>query len=110
MPIRADIEFKLGGLQCNIVISRLKPWLLLHSSKKKKMVIREEAPVVKPKPTTDSSKIIVWTCNFSAPKMTIILFNMADSPLYHVSIGNYIYLSLFMNQNKLNNDAMHRIK
>ncbi|KAG5064000.1 Protein SABRE [Glycine soja] len=83
MPIRADIEFKLGGLQCNIVISRLKPWLLLHSSKKKKMVIREEAPVVKPKPTTDSSKIIVWTCNFSAPKMTIILFNMADSPLYH---------------------------
>ncbi|KAK7385404.1 hypothetical protein VNO78_31121 [Psophocarpus tetragonolobus] len=57
LPIRAETELKLGGLQCNILISRLKPWLLLHSSKEKKMVIREEASIVKPK-STNSSKTI----------------------------------------------------
>ncbi|XP_020203495.1 protein SABRE isoform X2 [Cajanus cajan] len=85
MRVRAETEIKLGGLQCNIIMSRLKPWLVLHSSnKKKKMVLREEAPVVKPKSTDSKSKtIIVWTCNFSAPEMTIMLSNMAGSPLYH---------------------------
>ncbi|KAK7321271.1 hypothetical protein VNO77_31751 [Canavalia gladiata] len=82
MPIRAENEIKLGGLQCNIIMGRLKPWLLLNSSKKKKMVLREEAPVVKPKSTDSNSKTIVWTCNFSAPEMTIMLFNMAGSPVY----------------------------
>ncbi|XP_027329889.1 protein SABRE-like [Abrus precatorius] len=81
MPVRAETEIKLGNSQCNIIMSRLKPWLLLHSSKKKKMVLQEEASVAKPKST--NSKAIVWTCNFSAPKMTIMLFNMAGSPVYH---------------------------
>ncbi|XP_061345729.1 protein SABRE-like [Gastrolobium bilobum] len=82
-PIRAEIEIKLGGLQCNIIMSRLKPWLLLHLSKKKKMVLREEASVVVKPKSTDSKTIITWKCNLLAPKMTIMVFNVAGSPVYH---------------------------
>ncbi|RDX71635.1 Protein SABRE, partial [Mucuna pruriens] len=82
MPPRAETEIKLGGLQINIIVSRLKPWLVLHSPKEKKVVLREEPSVAKPK-STDSKKTIVWTCNFSAPQMTIRLSNIPGSPLYH---------------------------
>ncbi|KAE9609094.1 putative FMP27, GFWDK domain-containing protein [Lupinus albus] len=81
-PVRAETEIKLGGTQCNIIMSRLKPWLLLHLSKKKKLVLREEASVVV-KPQSTDSKTIMWTCNVSAPEMTIVLFNMVGSPVYH---------------------------
>lgn len=84
-PVRAETEIKLGGTQCNIIMSRIKPWLLLHFSKKKKMVLREEASVVV-KPQSSDSKTIMWTCNVSAPEMTIVLFDMVGSPVYHVSI------------------------
>jgi hypothetical protein len=82
--VRAETEIKLGGTQCNIIMSRLKPWLLLHLSKKKKIVLREEASVVV-KPQSIDSRIIMWTCNVSAPDMTIVLFDMVGSPVYHVS-------------------------
>ncbi|RDY04424.1 Protein SABRE, partial [Mucuna pruriens] len=81
-PVRAETEIKLGGTQCNIIMSRLKPWLFLQLSKKKKMVLREEASVVA-RPQSTDGKIIMWTCNVSAPEMTIVLFNMAGSPVYH---------------------------
>ncbi|XP_057425311.1 protein SABRE-like isoform X2 [Lotus japonicus] len=81
-PVRAETEIKLGGTQCNIIMSRIKPWLLLHFSKKKKMVLREEASVVV-KPQSSDSKTIMWTCNVSAPEMTIVLFDMVGSPVYH---------------------------
>lgn len=84
-PVRAESEIKLGGTQCNIIMSRLKPWLVLHSSKKKKMVLQEEASVVA-RPQSTDGKTVMWTCNVSAPEMTIVLFNMAGSPVYHVSI------------------------
>lgn len=84
LPVRAETEIKLGGTQCNIIMSRLKPWFLLHSSKKKKMVLKEEASVVV-KPQSTDGKTIMWTCNVSAPEMTIVLFNMVGSPVYHVS-------------------------
>ncbi|XP_027904503.1 protein SABRE isoform X3 [Vigna unguiculata] len=81
-PVRAETDIKLGGTQCNIIMSRLKPWLFLHSSKKKRMVLREEASV-DAKPQSTDGKTIMWTCNVSAPEMTIVLFNMAGSPVYH---------------------------
>ncbi|KAL3014219.1 hypothetical protein AAZX31_06G094300 [Glycine max] len=81
-PVRAETEVKLGGTQCNIIMSRLKPWLFLHSSKKKKMVLQEEASVVA-RPQSTDGKTVMWTCNVSAPEMTIVLFNMAGSPVYH---------------------------
>ncbi|MED6196816.1 hypothetical protein PIB30_050897 [Stylosanthes scabra] len=81
-PVRAETEIKLGGTQCNIIMSRLKPWLLVQSSKKKRMVLREESSVVKQQ--SSDIKIIMWTCNVSAPEMTIVLFNMVGSPVYHI--------------------------
>jgi hypothetical protein len=83
--VRAEIEIKLGRSQCNIIMSRLKPLLLLRSSKKKKVVLREETSAVKPK-SNDSKTIITWTCKFSTPEITIMLYNMAGFPVYHVSI------------------------
>ncbi|KAF7817045.1 protein SABRE isoform X1 [Senna tora] len=79
-PVRAETEIKLGGTQCNIMISRLKPWLVLHSPKKKKMVLGEEASKVA-KPQSTNIKTVVWTCNFSAPEMTVMLSSMAGSPV-----------------------------
>ncbi|KAG8632798.1 protein SABRE isoform X1 [Manihot esculenta] len=82
-PVRAEIDVKLGGTQCNIIMSRLKPWLQVHYSKKKKMVLREEihAPV---KSQSTASKAIMWTCTVSAPEMTIVLYSINGLPLYHL--------------------------
>ncbi|KAJ7958900.1 Golgi-body localization protein domain isoform 1 [Quillaja saponaria] len=81
-PIRAEVDIKLGGTQCNIIISRLKPWLCLHLSKKKGIVLKEEASnFVKPQPT--DTKAIMWTCTVSAPETTIVLFNIGGVPVYH---------------------------
>lgn len=85
-PIRAEIDVKLGGTQCNVIMNRLKPLLRLHFSKKKRMVLREETSTLdKPPPTTDTN-IIMWTCTFSAPEMTIVLHSISGLPLYHVSV------------------------
>ncbi|CAN1185325.1 Protein SABRE [Linum perenne] len=84
-PIRAEIDVKLGGTQCNIILSRIKPWLRLKNSKKKTMVLREQvAAPPRPKPqSTTTSKPITWTCNVSAPDMTILLYSINDDlPLY----------------------------
>ncbi|PON89822.1 FMP [Trema orientale] len=101
-PIRAEVDVKLGGTQCNIITSRLQPWLGLHFSKKKRMVLQEEVssvekpPVSKKKrmvlqeevssveklPVSDA-KAIMWTCTLSAPEMTIVLYSISGLPLYH---------------------------
>ncbi|KAJ6335365.1 hypothetical protein OIU78_012072, partial [Salix suchowensis] len=62
-------------------MSRLKPWLRLHHSKKKKMVLREETSAPVRSPTTES-KVIMWTCTLSAPEMTIVLYSINGLPLY----------------------------
>ncbi|KAA8538196.1 hypothetical protein F0562_027804 [Nyssa sinensis] len=81
-PIRSEIDVKLGGTQCNMIMSRLKPWMRLHSSKEKKMVLREESPNPERLQSTES-KAIMWTCTVSAPEMTIVLYSLSDVPLYH---------------------------
>ncbi|KAI3760743.1 hypothetical protein L1987_51142 [Smallanthus sonchifolius] len=81
-PIRSEIDVKLGGTQCNLFLGRLKPLMKLSSSKKKKMVLRDENA----NPVTiqsSGSKTIMWTCTVSAPEMTIMLFNLSGSPIYH---------------------------
>lgn len=82
LPIRNEVDVKLGGTQCNIIISRLKPWLHLHFSKKKKMVLRDERSH-KERFQTSKPKTIMWTCTVSAPEMTIVLYGLNDLPLYH---------------------------
>lgn len=89
-PVRAEVDVKLGGTQCNIIMSRLKPWLRLHHSKKKKMVLREETSTPVRSPTTES-KVIMWTCTVSAPEMTIVLYSINGLPLYQVS---YVHIKL----------------
>lgn len=81
-PIRSEIDIKLGGTQCNLIMGRLKPLMKLQSSNKKKMVLQNETanPVTV---QSSSSKAIMWTCTVSAPEMTIVLFNLSGLPIYH---------------------------
>ncbi|XP_068654022.1 protein SABRE-like isoform X2 [Aristolochia californica] len=87
-PIRAEIDIKLGGTQCNIIMSRLKPWMHLHMSKKKRMVLHEnhanhDRPDNTERADVTDRKAIMWTCTLSAPEMTIVLYNLNGLPLYH---------------------------
>ncbi|XP_031392933.1 protein SABRE [Punica granatum] len=81
-PVRAEVDIKLGGTQCKVLLGRLKPLLDIQSSKKKKMVLRDgSATSVKSSPS--EPKIIMWTCTVSAPEMTIVLYSITNVPLYH---------------------------
>ncbi|KAK4850773.1 hypothetical protein QYF36_009700 [Acer negundo] len=82
LPIRVETDVKLGGTQCNIIMSRLTPWLRLHLSKKKKMVLRDETSTHE-KPQSTESKAFMWTCTVAAPEMTIVLYSISGLPLYH---------------------------
>ncbi|KAK1299784.1 hypothetical protein QJS10_CPB13g00262 [Acorus calamus] len=81
VPMRAEIDVKLGGTQCNIISSRLIPWVCLHLSRKRRMVLRDEHSLHGRSET--SSKAIMWTCNVSAPEMTVVLYSLSGLPLYH---------------------------
>ncbi|KAG8654887.1 hypothetical protein MANES_05G189400v8 [Manihot esculenta] len=83
-PLRTEVDVKIGGTRCNINISRIKPLLQLHSSKKKKLVLREEGPPPAKPQSTGSKVIITWTCTVSAPEVTIALYSISGSPLYHL--------------------------
>ncbi|KAK1292598.1 hypothetical protein QJS10_CPB17g02481 [Acorus calamus] len=82
VPIRAEIDVKLGGTQCNIIPSRLIPWVCLGLSRKKHMVLRDEHSHGMSE--TTSSKEIMWTCNVSAPEMTVVLYSLSGLSIYHV--------------------------
>lgn len=83
--MRCEVDVKLGGTKCNLIMGRLKPWMQLKSSKKNKMVLQEESSKIKKPQSTTDSKSLMWTCTVSAPEMTIVLYNMSGLPLYHVS-------------------------
>lgn len=55
------------------------------------MVLREETSAIE-KPQSTESKAFVWSCTFSAPEMTIVIYGISDVPLYHVS--NMLGLSI----------------
>lgn len=80
--IRAEIDIKLGGTQCNIRMSRLRPWMRLYNSRKRKMVLQEESPNLE-RPQNTEFKPILWTCTVSAPEMTTVLYSVSGLPLYH---------------------------
>ncbi|XP_047320032.1 protein SABRE-like [Impatiens glandulifera] len=92
LPIRSDIDVKLGDSQFNLVLSRLKPLLLLKSSKPKKMVLQEGTPNPKRQHSTES-KAIIWTCSVSAPEMAIMLYDLSGSPLYHGCVKSSRFLA-----------------
>ncbi|KAL7583710.1 hypothetical protein Lser_V15G44672 [Lactuca serriola] len=82
-PIKLEIDVKLGGTQCNIIMARLKPLMLLRPPKKKKEGPKDESANPVKVESSDESKVIIWTCTFSAPETTIALFNLEGLPVYH---------------------------
>lgn len=91
LPIRAEVDVKLGGTQCNLFISRLQPWLRLHFLRKKKLVLQEKTHTLEKTKAADM-KAIMWTGTVSAPEMTVMLYGIEDLPLYHVSNLIHVYL------------------
>ncbi|KAL0741395.1 hypothetical protein Bca4012_082908 [Brassica carinata] len=83
-PVRAEVEVKLGGIMCNVIVARFEPLLRLHFSKKKKMVLKEEKPTI-PKPESSGFKAVVWKCATSIPDVKIVLHNLESSPIYQLS-------------------------
>lgn len=77
-PIRSEIDVKLGGTQCNLIVNRLKPWLSLDLSKKKERVHAEQEKCL-----TKKNAVIMWTFTVSAPEMTVVLYSLNDAPLYY---------------------------
>ena len=84
LPIRAEIDAKLGGTQCNLMLSRLMPWMRLHSLRTKGMKLTKANSHQKISQTKEI-KPIMWTCTVSAPEMTVMLYSPSGLVLYHVS-------------------------
>lgn len=59
----------------------------LKESKKKNSVTPEETPKtpIHEKSQSIESKSIMWSCTFSGPEMTIVLYNPDGLAVYHVS-------------------------
>ncbi|KAK4489967.1 hypothetical protein RD792_000621 [Penstemon davidsonii] len=81
-PIRSEIDVKLGGTQCNLLLNRLEPWMRIRPPKKQKRELPEES-YAKEKSKSSEQKAIMWTCTISAPEMTIVLYSLNGFPLYH---------------------------
>lgn len=83
-PVRSELDVKLGGTQCNLILNRLEPWMAVRLPQKPKKEPIEKSPA-KEKSHSSGQKKIMWTCNLSAPEMTVVLYSLSGCPLYHVS-------------------------
>ncbi|KAK4387684.1 protein SABRE [Sesamum angolense] len=81
-PIRSEIDVKLGGTQCNLVLNRLEPWMRIRPPPKPKKETVEESSA-KEKSKASEQKAIMWTCTLSAPEMTVVLYSLNRFPVYH---------------------------
>ncbi|XP_020590831.1 protein SABRE isoform X2 [Phalaenopsis equestris] len=87
-PIRSEIDLKLGGTQCNLVVNRLKPWLSVDLSKKKERVVHADQEEFQ----KNKNAAIMWTFTVSAPEMTVVLYSLNDVPLYYgCSQSSHLY-------------------
>lgn len=91
LPVRAEVDIKLGGTRCNLFISRLQPWLRLHFLEKRKLVLQGGTHTLEKSKAADM-KAIMWTGTVSAPEMTFMLYGIDDLPVYHVSNLGHVYL------------------
>ncbi|XP_072971943.1 protein SABRE-like isoform X2 [Typha angustifolia] len=97
LPIRAEIDVRLGGTQCNLIVSRLKPLLFLRSTKKKPLVLRESSQ--QETVPTEPMKSMMWTCTISAPELTVMFYSVNDLPLYHgFSQSSHLFISNIVNK------------
>ncbi|XP_074579905.1 protein SABRE-like [Curcuma longa] len=93
LPISAEVDLKISNTRCNLIVSRLRPWICLKSGKQKPMVLREESPNQENKPK-DKMATIMWKCTVSLPEITLMIHNVHDSPLFH---GCFLSFHLFAN-------------
>lgn len=90
LPVRAEVDIKLGGTRCNLLISRLQPWLRLYSLKKKKLVLQGETHTAEKSKAADM-KAVIWTGTVSAPEMTVMVYGIDNLPVYHVSFSTIFF-------------------
>ncbi|XP_057773183.1 protein SABRE-like [Salvia miltiorrhiza] len=81
-PVRSEVDVKLGGTQCNLILNRLEPWMSIRLPQKQKKEVLEKSPA-KEKSHSSEQKRIMWTCTLSAPEMTVVLYSLSGCPLYH---------------------------
>ncbi|WVZ56949.1 hypothetical protein U9M48_007409 [Paspalum notatum var. saurae] len=80
LPVQAEVDIKISGFQCNLIISRIKPLIRINSDKKKPLVLRESPQQEK----APKEKIaLAWACTLTAPELNLVLHSLDDVPLYH---------------------------
>jgi hypothetical protein len=112
MPVRAEVDIKLGGTQCNLLTKRLKPWMDLyfsHKLKNKGSGIQSRDKRYVTKPHGADYKAIMWECTVSAPETTIVLYNLNDLPVYHVSAFRFISFVRFARKVLVKVEIMGRL-
>lgn len=90
--MRAEVDVKFGGTQCNLMINRLAPLLSLRPAKKPKLTVPHEESSSSASSThhgntkdaEQKAKPILWNARGSAPEITINLFSTDDSSLFRV--------------------------
>jgi hypothetical protein len=87
--IQAEVDVKISGAQCNLIISRIKPLIRVNSDKKKPLVLHESSQQEK---APKEKLSLVWACTLSVPELTVVLYSLDDLPLYHVSTSLYSVL------------------
>lgn len=78
LPISSEVDLKVGGTRCDLLMSRLQPWLHLHGKTHGGTHTLEKS-----KPA--DIETIMWRGTVSTPEMTVILYGLDDLPMYHVS-------------------------
>ncbi|KAG2540710.1 protein ABERRANT POLLEN TRANSMISSION 1 isoform X2 [Panicum virgatum] len=80
LPVQAEVDVKISGFQCNLIMSRIKPLIRINSDKKKPPVAHESPQQEK---APKEKLALAWACTLSAPDLTIVLHSLDDVPLYH---------------------------
>ncbi|KAL6649941.1 hypothetical protein ACP70R_014165 [Stipagrostis hirtigluma subsp. patula] len=95
-PIQAEVDVKISGVQCNLIISRIKPLIKTNPDKKKPLVLRESSQQEK---AHKEKLALAWACVLSAPELTIVLYSLDDIPLYHCFLhSTHVSASKSVNQ------------
>jgi hypothetical protein len=89
LPVQAEVDVKIIGFQCNLIISRIKPLIRINSDKKKPLVLHE-SPQQEKAPKEKLALALAFT--LSAPDFTVILHSLDDVPVYHVSIKYTLWI------------------
>jgi hypothetical protein len=101
LPIRAEVNIKISGAQCNLIISRIKPLILFKSAKKKPLVLHE-IPQQEKAPKEKLPLALVLA--FSAPELSVVVYSLEDIPLFHVSSYHVLCSTLHV-RTHLNNSS-----